>query len=120
GTMLQGATAKFSKKTQKFQTFSLPKEWNDAGAQIAMVMPRSQHLDGKVWTNNVGLRGLHRLDLQSGQIESLNPYRNIPKALPDGERPHSVYGSAADSQNKLYFMDFSNRNIGRSDAKTGE
>ena len=120
GMMLQAGIAKFDKKTQKFQTFSLPKELNNDVAQIAMVMPRSQHLDGKVWTNNVGLRGLHRFDLQSGQIESLNPYRNIPKDLPDGERPHSVYGIAADSQNNLYFMDFSNRNIGRADAKTGE
>ncbi|HTN71054.1 MAG TPA: hypothetical protein VMO00_08180 [Methylomirabilota bacterium] len=34
--------------------------------------------------------------------------------------PHSVYGIAADSQNNNYFMDFSNRNIGRVDAKTGE
>jgi virginiamycin B lyase len=120
GMMLQGGIAKFDKKTQKFQTFSLPKELNNDVAQIAMVMPRSSHLDGKVWTNNVGLRGLHRFDVQSGQIESINPYRNIPKDLPDGERPHSVYGIAADSRNNLYFMDFSNRNIGRADAKTGE
>ena len=32
----------------------------------------------------------------------------------------SVYGIAADSQNNNYFMDFSNRNIGKIDAKTGE
>src|SRR6266576_4424372 len=46
GMMLQAGIAKFDKKTQKFQTFSLPKELNNDVAQIAMVMPRSQHLDG--------------------------------------------------------------------------
>jgi len=120
GMMLQGGIAKFDKKTEKFQIFSLPKEINNDAAQIAMVMPRYHHTDGKVWTNNVGRRSLQRLDVQSGQIELINPFQNIPKDLPDGTLPHSVYGIAADSQNNNYFMDFSNRNIGRVDAKTGE
>jgi len=120
GMMLQGGIAKFDKKTEKFQIFTLPKELNNDAAQIAMVMPRYHHTDGKVWTNNVGRRSLQRLDVQSGQIELINPFQNIPKDLPDGTLPHSVYGIAADSQNNNYFMDFSNRNIGRVDAKTGE
>jgi streptogramin lyase len=120
GMMLQGGIAKFDKKTEKFQLFTLPKEINNDAAQIAMVMPRYHQTDGKVWTNNVGRRSLQRLDVQSGQIELINPFQNIPKDLPDGALPHSVYGIAADSQNNNYFMDFSNRNIGRVDAKTGE
>jgi virginiamycin B lyase len=120
GMMLQGGIAKFDKKTEKFQIFTLPKEINNDAAQIAMVMPRYYQMDGKVWTNNVGRRSLQRLDVQSGQIELINPFQNIPKDLPDGTLPHSVYGIAADSQNNNYFMDFSNRNIGRIDAKTGE
>ena len=120
GMMLQGGIAKFDKKTEKFQIFTLPKEINNDAAQIAMVMPRYHQMDGKVWTNNVGRRSLQRLDVQSGQIELINPFQNIPKDLPDGTLPHSVYGIAADSQNNNYFMDFSNRNIGRVDAQTGE
>ncbi len=60
------------------------------------------------------------MDVQSGEIELINPFQNIPKDLPDGTLSHSVYGIAADSQNNNYFMDFSNRNIGKIDAKTGE
>ena len=120
GMMLQGGIAKFDRKTENFKIFTLPKEINNDAAQIAMVMPRSGHLDGKVWTNNVGRRSIQRLDVQSGEIELINPFKNIPKDLPDGTLPHSVYGIAADSQNNNYFMDFSNRNIGRVDAKTGE
>ena len=120
GMMLQGGIAKFDTKTEKFRIFTLPKEINNDAAQIAMVMPRYHQVDGKVWTNNVGRRSLQRLDVQSGQIELINPFQNMPKDLPDGTLPHSVYGISADSQNNNYFMDFSNRNIGRIDAKSGE
>jgi virginiamycin B lyase len=43
----------------------------------------------------------------------------LKKILPT-DKVHSAYGIKADSQNNLYFMDFSDQNIGRIDAKTGK
>ncbi len=115
GMMRQAGLAKFDRKTEKVQTWSLPPEANNNRAQVAMVMPWQQGVDGKVWTNNVGYRGLQRFDMRSGAIETINPYTKIR----DG-REHSVYGIAADSQNNLFFLDIRTENIGRRDAKTGE
>ena len=115
GMMVQGGIAKFDKKTQKIQTWNLPPEANNETAQVAMVMPWYQDVDGKVWTNNVGYRGLQRLDVASGKIETINPYNN----LKDGQE-HTVYGIGADSRNNLYFNDVRTQKIGRIDAKTLE
>ena len=131
GMMLQGAIAKFDRKTEKFQIFSLPKEINSNIAQQAMVDPSGIGVDGKMWLNNVGLRGVHRLDVASGTFETFEPYKDLPGAgVPvevegstagmEGGGGHSVYGIAADSHNNLFFMDFSNTNIGKIDAKTGK
>jgi streptogramin lyase len=121
GLMLQGGVAKFDKKTEKFQMYGLPKDINNDVAQQAMVMPVRLDVDGKVWMNNVGRRGVHRLDLASGMFETFEPYRNVAGPAGDmGGGGHSVYGIAADSRNNLYFMDFGSENIGRIDAKTGK
>ena len=113
GMMVQGGIAKFDKKTQKIQSWTLPPEANGDTAQVAMVMPWQQGVDGKVWSNNVGYRGLQRLDVASGKIETIDPYQNIK----DG-RGHTVYGIGADSHNNLYFNDINTEKIGRVDAKT--
>ena len=123
GMMLQGGIAKFDRKAEKFQMIPLAKEINSDVAQQAMVEPVRYNVDGKVWMNNVGLRGVHRLDLSSGRFETFEPYKNLMKmsagdsGMEGGD--HSVYGISADSKNNLYFMDFGNTNIGRIDAKTG-
>lgn len=116
GLMLQGGIAKFDPKTEKFQFFPLPPEINSDVAQQAMVMPAHYDIDGKVWMNNVGIQGIHRLDLKSGKFETFQPYK---KLAGDG-RTHTVYGIAADSQNNLYFLDFRDESIGRVDARNGE
>src|SRR5207253_1688554 len=77
GLMLQGAIAKFDRETRTIQTFPLPAELNQATAQNAMVMPIQAHLDGKVWFNNVGIPGVHRLDLASGKLETWQPYKDM-------------------------------------------
>jgi virginiamycin B lyase len=115
GLMLQAGIAKFDPKTEKFTMFPLPKEINDDASQQAMVMPLSADVDGKVWMNSVGIPGVHRMDLASMKFETFAPYRDFPKG-----QEHSVYGIKADSQNNLFFMDFSADNVGRIDARTGK
>jgi streptogramin lyase len=115
GMMLQGAIVKFDRKTRQIATYKLPPALDKPTSQQAMVMPIQAHLDGKVWLNDVGIPGVHRLDLASGAFETWMPYKDLPKDV-----EHTVYGIKADSQNNLFFLDFSDRNIGRIDAKTGK
>jgi virginiamycin B lyase len=115
GMMYQGGIAKFDPKTEKLQTWSLPAAVNIDAAQVNMVSPQHSDVDGKVWSQNNGFAGIHRLDLASGAIETFEPFRDAPK----GE-PHNIYDVVPDSRNNVYFTDFRHRHIGRLDAKTGE
>ena len=115
GMMYQGALARFDKKTELFRIWSLPKTANIDAAQVNMVSPQSSGVDGKVWTQNNGFAGVHRLDVSSGQIETFEPFKGAPK----GE-PHNIYDVIPDSRNNVFFTDFRQRHIGRIDAKTGE
>src|SRR5258706_3069592 len=115
GNMYQATILKFDRKAQKFSTWTLPPEQNIDAAQINMVSPQSAHVDGKVWTQNNGFAGVHRLDVATGKIETWEPFKSAPK----GE-PHNIYDVVPDSQNHAWFTDFRHRHIGRIDAKTGE
>jgi virginiamycin B lyase len=115
GMMYQGGIAKFDRKTEKLQTWSLPAAVNIDAAQVNMVSPQHSDVDGKVWSQNNGFAGIHRLDLASGAIETFRPFQDAPK----GE-PHNIYDVVPDSRNNVYFTDFRHRHIGRIDAKTGE
>jgi streptogramin lyase len=115
GNMYQATILKFDRKTQKFTQWKLPPEQNIDAAQVNMVSPQSAHVDGKVWTQNNGFAGVHRLDIASGKIETWEPFKNAPK----GE-PHNIYDVVPDSKNNAWFTDFRWRHIGRIDAQTGE
>jgi streptogramin lyase len=115
GMMLQAGVAKFDMKTEKFTVFPIPKDINNPAMQQAMVMPLSSDVDGKVWMNSVGIPGVHRMELATQKFETFAPFADFPKG-----QEHSVYGIKADSQNNLYFMDFSADLVGRIDAKTGK
>jgi streptogramin lyase len=115
GNMYQATLVKFDKKTQKFTYWSLPKDQNIDAAQVNMVSPQYAHVDGKVWTQNNGFAGVHRLDIKTGQIETWEPFKNAPK----GE-PHNIYDVVPDSKNNAWFTDFRHKHVGRIDAKTGE
>ena len=78
-----------------------------------MVSPQSSHVDGKVWAQNNGFAGIHRLDLATGKIETWEPFKGA-------KEPHNIYDVIPDSKNNVYFTDFRLRHIGRLDAKTGE
>jgi len=114
GNMYQARIVKFDPKTETFRFWSLPSENDIDAAQVNMVSPQSSHVDGKVWTQNNGFAGIHRLDLASGKIETFEPFRSAPK----GE-PHNIYDVIPDSKNNVYFTDFRQRHIGRIDATSG-
>ena len=78
-----------------------------------MVSPQSSHVDGKVWAQNNGFAGIHRLDLATGKIETWEPFKSA-------KEPHNIYDVIPDSKNNVFFTDFRLRHIGRLDAKTGE
>jgi streptogramin lyase len=115
GNMYQATIVKFDKKTQKFTYWMLPPERNIDAAQVNMVSPQSAHVDGKVWTQNNGFAGVHRLDVATGKIETWEPFKDAPK----GE-PHNIYDVVPDSKNNAWFTDFRRKHVGRIDAKTGE
>jgi streptogramin lyase len=115
GNMYQAQIVKFDRRTQKFTIWKLPPEQNIDAAQVNMVSPQSAHVDGKVWTQNNGFAGVHRLDVKTGKIETWGPFKNAPK----GE-PHNIYDVIPDSKNNAWFTDFRWRHIGRIDAQTGE
>ncbi|HUA54375.1 MAG TPA: carboxypeptidase regulatory-like domain-containing protein [Candidatus Sulfotelmatobacter sp.] len=114
GLMYQGAIARFDRKAEKLETWSLPADINKDMTQINMVSPRSAGVDGKVWTQDNGFAAVHRFDVASGGFETFAPF----KGAPVGEN-HNIYDVIPDSHNNAYFTDFANRHIGRIDAKTG-
>ncbi len=115
GNMYQATIVKFDRKAEKFTTWKLPPDQNIDAAQVNMVSPQASHVDGKVWTQNNGFAGVHRLDVATGKVETWEPFKSAPK----GE-PHNIYDVIPDSQNNAWFTDFRWRHIGRIDAKSGE
>lgn len=114
GMMYQGAIAKFDPRSEKFQTWNAPPDYQKDMTQINMAEPQRSYIDGKVWTQDNGFAVVHRLDLASGKEETFDPW---PDMKP-GES-HNIYDVIPDSHNNAYFTDFSNGHIGRIDAKTG-
>ena len=118
--MYQAGGAKFDKATKSFTMLPVSPEFNRESSQQAFVAPQSSHVDGKLWIQDVASTSVYRVDLKSGKFENLKPYADIkPDSLLAG-RPHSIYEIFPDAQNNLYIADFSDRAIGRIDAKTGE
>ena len=111
GMQFQGGIAKFDRKTEKFQTWSLPPELNGDHVQINQVSPEHIQVDGKVWLQDAGTYTVLRLDLKSGKFEAFSPY-----AIP---RPN-IYDVISDPQNNVYFTVMGKEDIGRIDAKTGK
>ena len=111
--MYQATIAKFERKAETFKFWPLQGDENIDAAQINMVSPQSSNVDGKVWTQNNGFAGVHRLDIATGEIETWEPFKGVPG-------PHNIYDVIPDSKNNVFFTDFRQRHIGRIDAKTGE
>ena len=113
GNMYQATIAKFDPKTESFKFWPLAGEENIDAAQINMVSPQSSNVDGKVWAQNNGFAGIHRLDIATGRFETFEPFKGA-------SGPHNIYDVIPDSRNNIYFTDFRQRHIGRIDATTGQ
>jgi virginiamycin B lyase len=111
GMQFQGAVAKFNKKTETFQTWSLPPELNGDHVQINQVSADHHKVDGKIWLQDAGTYTVLRLDEKSGKYEVFEPFK-IP-------RPN-IYDVISDAQNNAYFTVFGRGDVGRIDAKTGK
>jgi len=111
--MFQTGAAKFDKKTERVQSFPLPPDRQNVHSQQSMVGPQRWTVDQKLWINDAGIPGLHRLDMKTGKWETWKPYENL-------KGPHSVYGIYADSKNNIFFMDFSGENVGKIEAASGK
>jgi len=118
--MYQAGGAKFDKATKSFTMLPVAPEFNRESSQQAFVAPQSSHVDGKLWVQDVASTSVYRVDLKTGKFENLKPYADIKPDSPLAGRPHSIYEIFPDAQNNLYIADFSDRAIGRIDAKTGE
>jgi virginiamycin B lyase len=113
GNMYQATIARFDRKTETFRFWPLQGDENIDAAQINMVSPQGSAVDGKVWAQNNGFAGVHRLDIATGKLETWQPFKGVPG-------PHNIYDVIPDSKNNVYFTDFRQRHIGRIDAKSGE
>jgi imidazolonepropionase-like amidohydrolase/streptogramin lyase len=111
GMQFQGGIAKFDRKTETFQTWSLPPDLNGPHVQINQVSPDRSHVDGKVWLQDAGTYTVLRLDVASSRFDVFEPYK-IP-------RPN-VYDVIPDSRNNGYFLVLGAEDVGRIDAKSGE
>jgi streptogramin lyase len=115
GVMYQSAIAKFDRKTQKFEEWSTPKEWDSDAGQLGHLAVEGTPVDDKVWIKNSAGGHIYRLDLASNKFEDLGS----PKDPRTGKRI-GTYGIHSDAENNLYLLDFSAGNIVRIDAKTKE
>jgi virginiamycin B lyase len=115
GVMYQSAIAKFDKKTEKFQMWQTPKEWDTAGGQLGHLAVEGTKVDNKVWIKNSDGTNIYRLDLATNQFENLG----APKDPRTGKRI-GTYGLHSDAENNIYLLDFSAGNIVKIDAKTKE
>ena len=107
----QAAVAKFERKTEKFQVFELPPEFNADYRELTFVSPTHSDVDGKVWINDSGSYTQFRLDIASGKFEQFEAFP-VP-------RPN-VYQIVSDAQNNGWFMVMGREDVGKIDAKTGE
>ncbi|HJZ71032.1 MAG TPA: amidohydrolase family protein [Vicinamibacterales bacterium] len=111
GMQFQGGIAKFDRKTETFETWSLPPDLNGPHVQINQVSPDRAHVDGRVWLQDAGTYTVLRLDPKSGRFDVFEPYK-IP-------RPN-VYDVIPDSKNNGYFLVLGAEDVGRIDAKSGD
>ena len=116
GMMYQAAIVRFDQKTEKFKMWSIPKEWDTAGAQFGHLAVTGTHVDNKVWVKNSDGTNIYRLDLTTDKWEDLG----APKDPRTGRRI-GTYGIHSDhANNNAYLLDFAAGNIVKIDAKTKE
>jgi len=112
--MYQQAIATLDRKTGKVTAYPLAAEFQSPKVQIGMLDPRNSNVDGKVWFSEGGSRTLFRLDPATGTMDHIDQFKDVPKNV-----AHAEYGIVSDPQNNIWFFDFADRNVGRTDKSTG-
>jgi streptogramin lyase len=112
--MYQQAVATLDRQTGKVTVYPLDPQHQGPKVQIGMLDPRNANVDGKVWFSEGGSRTLFRLDPANGTMEHIDQFKDLPKNV-----AHAEYGIVSDTQNNLWFFDFADRNVGRTDKTTG-
>jgi streptogramin lyase len=112
--MYQQAIATLDRKTGKVTTYPLAPEHQNPKVQIGMLDPRNSNVDGTVWFSEGGSHTMFRLDPKTGTMDQIDPFRDVPKNV-----FHAEYGIVSDPQNDIWFFDFADRNVGRTDKSTG-
>jgi len=107
GVMYQSAIAKFDKKTQKFQMWTTPKEWDTDGGQLGHLAIEGTNIE------NSDVGNIYRLDLVTNKMENLGNFKD-----PRTGKRIGTYGIHSDAENNAYLLDFSAGNIVKIDAKT--
>ena len=113
GVMYQSAIARFDKRTQKFQFWQTPKEWDTDGGQLGHLAIEGTPVDNRVWIKNSDVGNIYRLDLTTNKFENLGNFKD-----PRTGKRIGTYGLHSDRQNNVYLLDFSAGNIVKIDAKT--
>ena len=90
------------------QTWYLPADEMNEATQLNQVAVNNSNIDGKIWTTNVGLSGIHRLDLATGKWETFDAYIGQPK-----NRRRGIYQVVSNSQNNAWFSDYAGQDIGK-------
>jgi streptogramin lyase len=112
--MYQQAVATLDRATGKVTAYPLAAEHQNPKVQIGMLDPRNSDVDGKVWFSEGGTRTLFRLDPATGTMVQIDQFKSVPKNV-----AHAEYGIVSDPQNNIWFFDFADRNVGRTDKNTG-
>jgi virginiamycin B lyase len=113
GVMYQSAIAKYDMKTEKFQMWSTPKEWDTDAGQLGHIAIEGTPTDNKVWIKNSDGGNIYRLDLTSNKMENLGSFKD-----PRTGKRIGTYGIHSDAQNNAYLLDFAAGNIVKIDATT--
>ena len=112
--MYQQAVATLDRATGKVTVYPLDPAHQNPKVQIGMLDPRNSNVDGKVWFSEGGTRTLFQLDPASGKMAQIDQFKDVPKNV-----AHAEYGIVSDPQNNIWFFDFADRNVGRTDKVTG-
>jgi len=117
--MGQAQIAMLDPKTEKVSVYLAP-DWDKGDTRTTMIDALHSAVDGKLWTKTNGGpdaghgNKLYQFDLASKKFNEVLP--------PAGKRDIAAYGLVTDSNNNVYGLDNNpaQRQIWRSDAKTGE
>ena len=114
--MYQGGIYMLDTKSGQVKPYKLPDQYQDANTQESMVSPENHHVDGWVWTNNQQDHSVLRVNVKTGQWQSLGVLKDQLGQPIDG------YDIPSDAQNNLWLLEFggTGRKIGKIDAKTGK